>query len=1021
MGLMAIIILTSIYTANTSGNELETVPQSDININGLGINPFNPPVMLSNQLSEGLTKIGQLDVDFGNAFSVIQAETNLLFVSGLSGGVTFIDVSNKSDPQVLGNYWNGGEIVDALYKDGYCYTANLETGIETLDYSDYNDITSIGSFYDGGQCHDLEFIGFTTLYAADGSGGLEIFRVNTPGNFTKVKAEKFGVSQVLGIRADPLNNIAFLMCGSDGIVVLEISRPTTPQVITILKDGITNAQKADSSALALYVADGENGLKIYNYSDQNNIHLTSQFEISSGFCNFFEWDVAKKAYMTDGNYLYQLNITDLYSITDLWKIDFPLGQPKGILSVTSDIYLCNDYDFKVIDISNKSNPIVRAEITFAGEPSATAVSGNVAVLAEGLTGIDIIDISNPIEPSLISKYEDESGGTSFYDVAIKGNYVFCATSSGLEIVSISDINNPVLVRKVNSGFSQIIEVSGNYAYLSVSGKDLVVIEITNPATASEKKTLNCAGLPLDIAIEGSYAYIAVGAPGFQKIDITTPTSPTIVDSQDTTNAKGVAISGSVLGVADGTAGVKFYDVSVIGSITFLDSDLTSGYDFAKIAIDGNDAYAAAYDDGIMLINITDTSNVAKIAHFSDGGEDIQLTVVNELVYAADTIDSFEIVGKDTDLDALADYTEVNVWGTDPNDNDTDDDLLLDGVEVDYWQDRGVNPLSDWDNDGLANIIDQDSDNDTIWDGVEVYTYGSDPINLDSDDDLVSDEDEVNTYFTHPADPDTDDDWILDGEEIYGYYVPDEYPVNPAENTSGYINGLDPLDNDTDNDIPWDGWEVLYGFNPLVPDSGTDSDGDGLTEAEEFVWGTNPFDTDTDDDTLTDGDEVDIYGTDPTKSDTDDDYIPDNWEIDYGLDPLNTTDGTANYDEDDLTNYEEYFFGTDPFDWDTDDDGMSDSWEAYNGTDPLRDDADEDLDLDGWTNYEEYLAGTDPNDPDTDDDGFIDSIDPDPLDPDVYPVTIPTTPPAGIETFVILSLFVYASISLVLFQRMKKKN
>ena len=215
--------------------------------------------------------------------------------------------------------------------------------------------------------------------------------------------------------------------------------------------------------------------------------------------------------------------------------------------------------------------------------------------------------------------------------------------------------------------------------------------------------------------------------------------------------------------------------------------------------------------------------------------------------------------------------------------------------------------------------------------------------------------------------------------------------------------------------------MYYGYNPLVADSSGDDDSDGLTTAEEFLAGSDPRNPDTDGDTINDGDEVNIYGTDPTKPDTDDDYIPDNWEIEYGLDPLNTTDGTANYDEDDLTNYEEYFLGTDPFDWDTDDDGMSDSWEAYNGTNPLVDDADEDLDLDGWTNYEEYLAGTDPNDPDTDDDGFIDPIDTDPLDPNVHPITSPTTPPAGLDTIILLSLFAFASVSIVLFRRFKKNN
>ncbi|MFP3896131.1 MAG: protein kinase domain-containing protein [Anaerolineales bacterium] len=54
----------------------------------------------------------------------------------------------------------------------------------------------------------------------------------------------------------------------------------------------------------------------------------------------------------------------------------------------------------------------------------------------------------------------------------------------------------------------------------------------------------------------------------------------------------------------------------------------------------------------------------------------------------------------------------------------------------------------------------------------------------------------------------------------------------------------------------------------------DSDGDGLTNAEELQWGTDPNNRDTDGDTLLDGEEV-AMGTSPTSKDTDGDGIQDN--------------------------------------------------------------------------------------------------------------------------------------------------
>ncbi len=1028
LGVLALIFLSSTYFSQSARGGFDANLSSTDDLEESAFDLL-PPDYSINSLSDGLTKIGQLDVDFGNAYRVTKVSSDLQFISGLSGGVTFMDVSNNSNPFVLGSFWDGGEIHNAISKDGLCYTANVGTGVEVLDYSNFDDIEKIGGFYDGGEASDIAFIGFTTLYVADGSDGLEIFTLKEgPTNFTKVKADTFSIPglKVLSIRADPLNNLCFLMCGTDGVLVLDIIRPTSPLLIDVLKDGPTNSLSADASAFRLYVADGVNGLKVYNYSDPSNINLISQMSIDSGSAEFIDWDVAKKAYLTTGagGHLYQLNITNLSDINYLWRLQYSPGEANGILSVTSALYLCNDFDFKVIDISNKSVPILTGEVTFAGEPSATAVSGNIAVLAEGLTGIDIIDITNPLNPVLLSKYEDEEN--YYIDVDIKGNNVYCATNDGLKIIDISDLLNPTLIRSVAVGATDKLAIDGNYVYLSVTGKDLCIVDISTPATAFEETTLDTAEKPNDIAIDGTYAYVAVGASGFQVIDISDPTNPSIEATQATTSAEGIDASGDLVAIADGTAGLKLYNISNLVAIVLADTELTTGYDATKLKLDGNDLFVAVKDNGVVLINITTANNITKLAHFDDGGEALDVTLANSLVFIADALDSLEIIGRDTDLDNVADYSEINIWGTNPLIADTDGDGILDGDEIEYWLDREVDPLSDFDGDTFANLLDIDSDDDTIIDGDEVYVYGSDPINLDSDDDFIPDEEEVilgtDGFITHPANADTDYDGVIDGNETLGYYS----PTNPGANASGYIVGLDPTNNDTDGDTPWDGWEILYGFNPLAADSGTDSDTDGLTEAEEFLAGTDPFNDDTDGDGLTDGDEVNIYLTDPTKEDTDDDFIPDKWEIDNLLDPLDGSDGAVDSDGDSLTNYEEYFWDTDPFNNDTDDDGLPDNWEVWYGLDPNNDaDATLDLDHDGLTNEEEYALGTLPNDPDTDDDGFNDFFEvehgTDPLDPEDYPVTPTTTGPTGIGTFVTLSILGLAGASFVIYRRFTRRK
>lgn len=126
----------------------------------------------------------------------------------------------------------------------------------------------------------------------------------------------------------------------------------------------------------------------------------------------------------------------------------------------------------------------------------------------------------------------------------------------------------------------------------------------------------------------------------------------------------------------------------------------------------------------------------------------------------------------------------------------------------------------------------------------------------------------------------------------------------------------------------------------------DSDEDGLPDYLEKEIGTDRYNADTDGDGLPDGYEYFTLGTDPKKADSDDNGI---------------SDADEDFDEDRLTNLEEYELGTDPFSKDTDYDGLSDYDEVkIHNTDPLKYDTDGDKVSDG----DEIELGLDPNNPAT---------------------------------------------------------
>lgn len=92
---------------------------------------------------------------------------------------------------------------------------------------------------------------------------------------------------------------------------------------------------------------------------------------------------------------------------------------------------------------------------------------------------------------------------------------------------------------------------------------------------------------------------------------------------------------------------------------------------------------------------------------------------------------------------------------------------------------------------------------------------------------------------------------------------------------------------------------------LLGGCNADTDGDGLTDAEEKDLGLDPDVADSDDDALPDGDEVSL-GTDPLNADSDGDSLLDGEEVSAGTDPLAVdSDGDGYRDPDELTE------GTDP--------------------------------------------------------------------------------------------------------------
>lgn len=147
--------------------------------------------------------------------------------------------------------------------------------------------------------------------------------------------------------------------------------------------------------------------------------------------------------------------------------------------------------------------------------------------------------------------------------------------------------------------------------------------------------------------------------------------------------------------------------------------------------------------------------------------------------------------------------------------------------------------------------------------------------------------------------------------------------------------------DTDNDGLPDVWELFY-FGNLTNTPAGDPDGDGQSNAYEFLHGTDPT----------------VFNV---SGDTDGDGLPDSWEMaHFGTLAYGANDDP---DRDGFSNLQEYLAGSDPMNansvpGDVNGNNLPDAWELANFG-GLVTSAYDDADGDGYNNLAEMVAGTNP--------------------------------------------------------------
>jgi len=221
-------------------------------------------------------------------------------------------------------------------------------------------------------------------------------------------------------------------------------------------------------------------------------------------------------------------------------------------------------DVRVITVS----PRALSFLPIPGFANGVAVAGGYACVAAGVTGLQIVDASNPEAP-FIAAAVDTPGNAN--DVRVVGSLAYVADGAqGLAIVDLADPTRPVILGQVDTpGIATDLVVVGNFVYLADGAAGMAVIDVADPAAPVLRGRVETPGNARGIDAGGGFVVVADAGGGVHIVDVSSPTLPRIVGSTHTrglsSRAADVAVRDRLAYVADGSdstlGGLKVIDFS----------------------------------------------------------------------------------------------------------------------------------------------------------------------------------------------------------------------------------------------------------------------------------------------------------------------------------------------------------------------------------------------------------------------------------------------------------------------------
>ena len=480
---------------------------------------------------------------------------NYLYVANQKGLVV-VDISDLSNPQIIKTYYDSGHgygrlqiINNTLYASGEFYFYKGGTDAHKFfifDITDPYNISELGHFdvpVSRGSLDRFTVSGnyaFLTLTFNIKTGYVFIVDVSDPANPTEVATITTSNDTAAGtsaVQVDESRNILFVLEYRSRLRAYDISDPANPVEIGYLGGGpykppLSRANDMRIDGNYAYLSTYYEGIKIVDISDPGNMSIVAT--CYDGWRPGYVEDILVK----DG-YAYETCMPKGFAIFDVHD---PVNPVWLNSTLTHGIfynarvkdnyaYVTLDNEIIVLDVSSPENSQYVTSIDGARQ-GILAIRDNYLLTSYGWRPMAIINISNPSSPEKVNEYSDHLGGGDFVN-----DTLYIVRSGGpslgneLKICDISNLPNITEIGSYTLPSSNIpydVKVKGNYAYVSIQGIGVKVLDVSDPANITEVTTFENDTSIKSMEIIGDYLYMR-DSYYLITADISDPANPVVTD------------------------------------------------------------------------------------------------------------------------------------------------------------------------------------------------------------------------------------------------------------------------------------------------------------------------------------------------------------------------------------------------------------------------------------------------------------------------------------------------------------